>query len=67
MSQESTLISLGPISLNSHRNTTGLMLLPSKASFSGVALPIPTHPPTSSSPHDKIIAICLMSLFPSAY
>jgi len=45
MRKESTLILRGPICVNSHKNTIGLMLLHSKASFSGKALPTP---PTSS-------------------
>jgi len=38
MRQESTLISHGQVYLNLHKNTTELMLLRSKASFSGIPL-----------------------------
>lgn len=49
MRKGSTLISHGPICLNSHRSTIGLMLLPSKASLSGsnALIPSPSHPTSS--------------------
>lgn len=47
MRKGSTLISHGPICLNSHRSTIGLMLLPSKASLSGSNALIPTLPTSS--------------------
>lgn len=49
MRKGSTLISHGPICLNLHRSTIGLMLLPSKASLSGsnALIPSPSHPTSS--------------------
>ena len=45
--QGSTLISHGPTCWSIHKPTTGLTLLPSKASSSG--FPLPNHDPNSSS------------------